>query len=341
MKKTLKHLLLVILILFDLIILTNFVGGIIAYNAIFSRSTTSDEVIAKIDDFDSNIEEEKVRYLAKDYYLQGYFFEVNDSDKLVLFVHGMKDYAHKFFSQQYFFMENGYNVFSFDGSGCGLSEGKTNGFSQSLIDLEYTLKFINNDEKFHKYKILLFGFSAGAYAVTSIFNLGDFNVLGSVAISGYNDAKTLIVDRGKDYIGPLTIFGEFVVNMMQKHIFDDYLKYDAISGINRLTKPIFISNSTKDTVINYNRDSIMIHKDEITNPNVKYYLDETKNHLDLMYSDKAIDLQKMVKVGLENLNTSGDEKTKKEYLAGIPIKDYFEINLDLFSRILGFYNELI
>ncbi len=338
MEHKLRKTIIAILIIFDSLILSNFIGGIIVYNAIFYRQDNVLNLTQKYDEKKYDFKQEIINIPTKNYGLQGYFYEIDKSRPLIVFVHGMKDDSNTLFNQQLYFINHNYNVFSFDMSGTMKSGGKINGFSQSLIDLEYVLKYLNTEVRFKNYKLLLYGFSSGGYAASSIFSLGDFNVYGSVCVSSFYSAKNIIKSKGYDYVGIISNLGEFVIDFMQNINFSSYLNYDSITAINNTNIPIFIAHSKKDPIISFSKDSIISKRDDIINPNVKYYIDENKGHLSIQYSNEAISYQENIKFELDKIK---DEDEKKDYLNNISNNLFNELNLDLFNQILEFYESVI
>ena len=154
--------------------------------------------------------------------IQGYFYKANESKKLVVVCHGFNDGADSLLPVCDFFFNNGYNVFSYDAIGCFSSSGKIYGFHQFLVSLEGTMNYLNSNALFANYEKYIFGFSAGGYANTAIFNITSTNVVGCISVSGFNDASSLIVEKGNDYIGPIAFLGKGLIDIIQHSLFKDY-----------------------------------------------------------------------------------------------------------------------
>lgn len=317
-KKVIKIVGLVALIF----LLLNIVIPYTVYEGIFNRG---DEV--EIDSyynydyemFKNDYKREEIEYSVGNYNLVGYSYLNNDTDYLIVTVHGFKDYADWLLQVDAYFLDNGYNVFSFDASGCGKSGGYLTGFSQTLMDLEKTLNFLNTDSRYKDYKKLLFGFSEGGYSVCSSLALNIENVYGVVAISAFNDAKNLVKNKGFEYVGPLVYLGCPLIYLKEAIVFNGYLDIYANEAINNSNTKVFLAHGTKDTTIPY--DLSVIKNFEDSNRVLKY-MDEA-THTNILYSKKARDYQKEVKDNkIEDVNRD----------------IYNELNDELFTQILDFYH---
>ena len=345
MKKILRKLIFIISIIFTGIITINFLGGTIVYGILFStgRNTDDNNYLGLItySDIKDMYTKEELTFSSGSNKLQGYFYKANDIDKLIVFSHGIYDYAESLLPQQKYFLDHGYNVFSYDSSGCGKSEGNVASFSESLINLKSALEYLDETPKFKNYKKLLFGFSWGGYASASILNFKLNNVYASVSLSGYNDAKHLIINKGKDMVSFIADMGAPVINMLQNNRAKGYLDYTAISGINNSNIPVYLIHSKCDKTVSYRDSIINAYLSNNTSKNVKTYLEEKydneaiNRHLYLQFSDKAIKYQMEIKNKLKNIK---NETEKKAFYQTIDKKLYNELNDELFKSILDFYN---
>lgn len=308
-------------ILFIIFILLNLVGVPTAYDIVFSKPHNID--LNSNYNYDYNLyssahSREEITYSIGDYNLNGYAYLENETNNLVVTVHGIKDFADYLLEEDIYFLEHGYNVFSFDCSGCGKSEGSLNGFSQGLIDLDKTLDFLNTDERFKDFNKYLFGFSAGAYASCAVLQFDKPNVKGVAAISGYDDAKNLFFEKGKQYAGPLAYIGIPLVALKQQNTFKDYLDIKASVAIKHSNKKVFIANSVDDHTVNYD---LSILKQLEEDSNIISLKVSGHSHSGILYSDNAIEYQK-------------DMKGKSD----VDRARFNELNSSLFEAILDYYS---
>ena len=316
-KKIIKIVSLVLLIL----LLLNLVVPYTVYEIVFANSKSIDpntNFHYQYDIYQDEYPREEITYSVGDYNLCGYSYLKNETDYLVVTVHGFRDFSDYLLDEDILFLNNGYNVFSFDASGCGKSEGSMNGFSQTLIDLEKTLDFLNTDTRYKDYKKLLFGFSEGGYSVTSVLSLNVDNVYGVAAVSAYNDAKHLVLEKGFEYAGPFVYLGWPLIVMKEAIVFKDYLDIKAEDAINSSTTPVFLAHGTNDSTVTYKLSALS--KFEDSNRVVKHL--EEAGHGSLLYSKRAREYQ---------------HEVKEKNIENVDRTLYNELNGELFSQILDFF----
>lgn len=126
--------------------------------------------------------------------LQGYFYTDNQTRPhiLVIFDHGM-GCGHKAYMREIATIaERGYTVFAYDHTGTLASGGEhIGGFTQSLCDLDYALKALNEAGYTEGKKIAVIGHSWGGY---STMNIGAFHheITHLVAISGFASVPKIL-----------------------------------------------------------------------------------------------------------------------------------------------------
>ena len=121
--------------------------------------------------------------------LTGYLYRSPKQCKeLVVFVPGFRAEAAHYGGVIRGIAQAGFDVFSFDCTGCGNSHGKTAvGFPQVINDLNATLTFIEKNKSFDYDKIYLFGHSRGGYAACCTVNEHK-NISGVISVNGVNHA---------------------------------------------------------------------------------------------------------------------------------------------------------
>ena len=157
----------------------------------------------------------------------------------------------------------------------------------------------------------------------SIFNIDNYNVFASASISGFNDSKEIFFENGKKYVGPLMYLGKPLVNVYINNKFKEFANYTAVDGINKVNIPFFIANSKNDSIVSY-LSSIAYQKDNITNPNVTYYIVNDYDHFSILHSNDAINYQSKVNNELKNINS-------KDFVITL------EINADLSAQLMLIY----
>lgn len=340
-KKVTKNICIFVSFLLAFFIMCNIVSGV-SYSIMFKRFKAIDYNITpgliNYEEVKDELKRQEYTYKSNDETITGYYYKTNDKMPLIVVSSGYNDTSDSLLNYHKYFVSLGYNVFSYDGCGKGKSSGKQNGFFQSLLDLESTLEFIDNQKELTDMPIYLFGYSAGGFAVTSIFNIADYNIKASVSISGYNNAYTLMIDKAYKKAGFITYIGLPAINIIQNIKFKGYTKYSATSGINNTTTPFLIMHGDNDQTIVYNETSIYSCKSKITNNNVTYKIFENKTHTSILYNDEAILYQQEV---TSHLNSLKSYEEKVNYVFKVDDDKYSGVNLSLLDEVITFYNKYI
>lgn len=281
--------------------------------------------------------------------LQGYFYPCYNAKKMVVVCHGMHSGADDYLPFISYFVNNGFAVFSYDCQGTYASQGdSTVGMCTPLVNLDHALNYIENDRRLSRYKLYLFGHSWGGYAVTSVLSIHK-NIRGCAAIAPFNSGYTLLKEKGEQYAGSLTdsLVGGFpkeFLDTYQALLFKDYVKLDAVNGINSTDVPVFIAHGTRDFVISFNHQSVISHKDEIRQKNVTYYVgtDSQAGHNTILHSQRAVAYQKLVDTELKRMKKEYDreltEEEKIEFCKKVDHALYSEVNTEMMQKIVNMFN---
>lgn len=188
------------------------------------------------------------------------------------------------------------------------------GLSQSVIDLDHALDYVESQEEFEDLPIFLYGHSWGGYAVTAILNY-DHEIAGAISVAGYNTPMEMLVDWCKDEMGFMTYIEYPYIWLYQKYLFGGASNLSAVEGINRTDTPVLIIHGDRDDVVPYDSAAIISHKEEITNPNVQYMVCSKKGQ-------NGHNNQFASKSSLEYLKQLSEEYAamEKEYQSSIPKK---------------------
>lgn len=286
---------------------------------------------------------ERISVLVDKNTLQGYYYKNKDPKGLVVTCHGIHAGADDYLPIQKYFYDNGFSVFSFDYRGTYDSNGESNvGGCEPLVDLDAILTYIETHDIFKGLKIFLFGHSWGGYAALSSLCL-NHKIEAVAAISPMNDGATLVNEKAKEYAGFMSRVTWGMVVVYQRYLFKQYNDYNSTLGINSKNVPVMVFHGVDDKVIDYFTLSVISHKDEITNPNCKFFTTKGvfADHNDIMLSLDAILYRKEVESDLniyvhENGNVLTDD-IKRKFYKTIDHERYSNVNEDVFKKILDMY----
>lgn len=289
-----------------------------------------------------------VEFYSGENLLKGYIYGADNDKALLVIAHGIGGGHEGYISEIIRFVDNGYRVFAYDCTGSCESEGDgTIGLSQSALDLDAALTYIENDSELSKLKKVLLGHSWGGYAVCAVQNF-DHDIAAAASISGYSEPVEMITEWGERSLGAF-VYAEYpFIWLNNKIIFGQYSDLSAVEGINKSDIPTLIIHGTGDDVINYEGASIISKKDKITNPNVEYYTvtdKEINGHNSIFYSIEAQKYQDELEDEYDELcdeygENIPDEVNEKFY-AEVDKAKANEHNEAMFEKIEEFFDYAI
>ncbi len=278
-KKNPLKVLLIILIAFILIFsAASFIIVKVNFDDVFGRTTLDPlSYYLMYTDAEDTYEREKISFMSGENRLQGYLYGGENTKGLVVICHGLGGGAENYLAQTLSFVDEGYQVFGYDNTGCYNSEGESCiGLVQSVKDLDAALTFIEREERFKGLPVYLYGHSWGGYAVTAVFNY-DHNIAASVSVSGFNKPMQMIIEWARGMMGSFAYVEYPYIWLYQKTVFGGDLDITAVNGINNTDTPIMIVHGTDDQTIGIDESAIIAYRDMITNPNVVYEIREKEN----------------------------------------------------------------
>lgn len=278
-----------------------------------------------------------------------YYTENTQPHGIVVIAHGLGGGGHTVYMDcAGFFARNGYYVFAYDATGNGESEGRsTVGLSQGLIDLDYTLSYLQTQEDFRDLPIMLFGHSWGGYAVANVLNYHP-EVKAVVSVCGFNRASDLLEAQGCEILGPAAKLLVPYVNAYEYLKFGSYSTSTAMDGFQKSDAAVFVIHSQDDTTVpqEYGYDIFLEAYENSERFTFVHYTD--RGHSNLYFSQEYLNY-------IASFNASyaqwmqtwpGDltDAEKAQYRAA-----YLEEHLDrvqyanrldeaLFQQILAFYD---
>lgn len=260
----------------------------------------------RYDHYEKDYPRKNVSFKSGENLLQGYIYG-NDNDKgLLVFAHGIGGGHEWYLSFITYMVDKGWRVFAYDATGSCTSEGNgTKGLPQSALDLDNALTYIESDSELSKLPVFLAGHSWGGYAVTAVLNF-DHDIKASASISGYAYPIDMIMETADGMMGKVSyLLYPFIWTDCFAR-FGSKVNMSAVDGINSSDVPVMIIHGKKDTVIGYDRSSIISKKGEIVNKNVEYYSidDKYSGHNSIFRSEKANEY-------LEKLNKEYDKMAEK------------------------------
>lgn len=347
-KKALKIVGIVLLVFFVLFSIISLVFIKINFDDLFGRTEKGDyTAYLRYEDVKEEYDRELLSFQSGENKLQGYLYGMDNTKGLVVISHGLGGRAESYFSETLYFVENGYQVFAYDNTGCYLSEGKNSvGLSQSVIDLDAALTYIEGEPRFEGLPVLLYGHSWGGYAVTAIFNY-EHDITAAVSVAGFNKPMEMILEWTKDMMGTgLAYVEQPYIYLYQKFLFGKNANMSALDGINRVSTPILLIHGSEDTTVGFDGAGTIAYRDKITNPNVQYMVcdgEKQNDHNQLYQSLAAItyldELDEAYAKVYDQYDGEVPDEVRAEFFAGIDKHRTSELDEQFMTNVLSFYEE--
>lgn len=336
--------LLAVLVLFS-------IGSMIAvqllFNDTFSRSEPPEYTISlRYQDVADRYEREAVAFSSGENQLKGHLYGAGNPEGLVVISHGLGGDEESYLTAAVWFLEEGYQVLCYSNTGCGDSEGKNCiGLSQSVLDLDAALDWVEAQSRFEGVPVFLYGHSWGGYAVAAILHF-DHDIAASASVAGFNDPLPMIVEWGGRMIGPL-VYAEYpFIWLNQKFTFGDTLELTAVDAINSTDTPVLILHGSEDPTVGYDTVSIIAARDEITNPNVQYIIrsqERQNGHNSLFHSldclDYADELNAVYATLYEKYDGEIPDNEKKDFYDSVDKFRASELDPEFMESVVTFYKQ--
>lgn len=205
-KSKLKTIITVIIIVVVLILIAIQLFVFKLYNEMFHQRFSSADNMGfnLIEDYD-NLTYEKVEFKSDEgQNIVGYFYQDNEiiePKAVILFNHGFGSGHVVYLPQIEYLARNGYLVLGFDKTGNDESGGEyVKGLQQGVIDLEYALDYVREDERSKDLPIMLYGHSWGAYSSLAILE-EEKDITAVVSLSSFNKSHDMLIEEGSKMYG--------------------------------------------------------------------------------------------------------------------------------------------
>lgn len=247
--------------------------------------------------------------------LQGYFYYYGEPNKsrIVIFEHGMGGGHRAYMKEIALLAERGYFVFSYDRMGCMESEGKaTNGFLQSLADLDDCICALKADERYRDASFSVIGHSWGAFSTLNIAAIHS-EVTHIVAMAGFVSIKQM---HKQFFPGVLRIFRPTVYRV-EKEANPKYIDFDARESLKKSNVKALIIHSEDDPIVSAKHHFYVMKAALGDCDNKTFLLLNGKGHSP-SYTEDAVQYMNAFFATRNEKNAKGelsDEKSQREFLA--------------------------
>lgn len=231
-----------------------------------------------------------------------------------------------------YFTSHGFLVFAYDATGMDNSEGDSAiGMEQGLIDLNYAIEYVENDQLLKQYPIGLFGHSWGGYCVSAVLKYHP-EVKAVVSVAGFNSPK----DYYKEiFQGESAHFGEYF-NRYEKETFGAYTEDSAIRSFSSTKAGIMIIHSQDDRNVPIQSGYDLYYKEFKDSDRLLFRRYINRGHLFIFYTDNAREYDHRFYINEQSLELSEYGKMNQfEKSIG------YELDKEFYEDILRFYQKYL
>ncbi len=212
-----------------------------------------------------------------------YYYDGFDESRLIIFEHGMGSGHTGYMTEIEKLCKAGYRVFSYDHTGCMKSGGEsTNGFAQSLRDLDDAVKSLKADEKYTSLPISVIGHSWGGFSTLNISALHP-DIEKAVAMSGFIAVEQILKGFFKGILSP---FYKKIL-ALEKKSNPDYIRYNALDTLKNTKAEVLIIHSDDDKTVSVKNSFDILEKELSDRENITFLRLTGKNH-NPNYTDDAV-----------------------------------------------------
>ena len=353
-KSKKKRIFIIVLCVVAVILIAgDFVLSVIIYNENFNKRFESYEpLMLYVDDFDG-LQRTKYEFSSdKGQKLTGYmYYSGDDQHGIVVMAHSFGGGGHNSYMDcANYFACNGYLVFAYDVTGTDESEGEgVGGLPQGVIDLDYAISFVEENEEFPDLPIVLFGHSWGGYSACSVLTYHT-EVKDVIECSGFNSSSDMFEVEGKKQAGYGIYLMMPFVKLYERSKYGGYSSVTAMDGFSKSEADVLIVHSADDNTIPIEYGFDIYYEKYGDDPRFSFIRLEDKGH-NYVYDDITYvnEFNAGFDKWLETLdydynaweNTAHFTEDKAEYIHNNLDRDKWSnmLNPELFESFVGFYDE--
>jgi pimeloyl-ACP methyl ester carboxylesterase len=291
------------------------------------------------DDFKGLNKESFVFKAKAGHNLQGYFYWYDNpvENRIVVFEHGMGGGHRSYMREIETIAKKGYLVFAYDHTGCMESGGEnTNGFGQSLSDLDCAITALKNSEKCKDMDISVIGHSWGGFSTLNIPALHP-DLKHIVAMCGFISVNDMIKQQ---FSGILRLFAKHIFEL-EKRSNPDTVDFNAVKSLETTEVKCLVIYSDNDPLVKKECHYDVLKTALDGRENIEFMLAEGKFHSPnytfdaVKYKDEffATLTKKLKNKQLET------PQQKAEFVASYDWWRMTQQDMDVWERIFGFIAE--
>ncbi len=346
-KKTGRLIVVICIVALLLFVILPFGLSVYIYQSNFgSRYTTTSWMKRSLDEFDG-LSAQQYSFPSKDgQQLIGYkYYRENvDVKGVIVIAHGLGGGGHNsYMDVADYFASSGYLVFAYDATGNDESEGDAvNGIPQGVIDLDYAIRFVKENDDFDNLPIMLFGHSWGAYSAGSVLNIHP-DIRAVVMVAGFNKSEDVIEEEGTRIMGSGMRYLVPFISLIERVKFGQYAKYTCMEGFDHSAGNIMIIHSSDDRMISYQNQFVLFESTYQNNARFTFLSYEDRGHDYVYYSDASRLYDDQLNGQFSEYVNSLEEKLSPEIKAAymsenLDLSKLFDLDQELMGKMVDFFD---
>ena len=344
-------------LLIFVIVLLVFIGELVwvmtgkIYEGLLSERITPDATFEMhLEDFDG-LQRTKFEYASdQGQTLVGYLYDCVEAPRgIIVFSHDLGSGQSYYMDCADYFTRNGFCVFTFDGTGCGESEGDgLRGLRQGVIDLDYTLRFLESGSEIPQLPIGLFGHGWGGYNVCAVLDKHP-EVKAVVSCSGYNNPTDFVRTLLNNAMGG---WSHLIMPFFKLHDwkrFGSDARLTAMDGLDSSEAAVLIINSEDNDTVPMKYGFDIFYEEFKDDSRFVFARCKEGNHTPYLDSAYTTELREKYNSWRDALDYDSAAEENRERFEAEEAAFWEEtidrskwsdhLNSDLMGKILSFYNE--
>lgn len=332
------------------LVVLSMVSSAVVFNAVFQRRSESPyELTMRYSSDDAEkYPRTRISFVSGDKLLKGYIYGEQNQKGIIIIANGFNAGVSTHLAEAFYFVDAGWRVLTFDGTGVGDSEGDSVvGLEQMRLDVLAAMDYIKADDNLSSLPIMLYGHSAGGYAAASLCN--DERVSAVVSISGFDSPMDTMRFYAAKYVGVLAEIEYPFIQLYDRYLFGENGRIRAGSQLAEAKHPVMIVQGSADETIPYEL-SIYAACENEKYGNVRCVLidEEYRNHHSTIWlnAPSAKEFLEIDSYKDEMLYTYGDElpeDVRKTLVTNAAEADALlkDVNEDFLGEVSRFFSEAI
>lgn len=254
------------------LVVLSMVSSVIVFNAVFQRRDRNpyDLTMRYTPEDAAAYPRRSISFMSGENELKGYIYGEQNGKGLIIIANGFNAWAESHLGEVFYFVDAGWRVFTFEGTGVGESEGDSVvGLEQMRLDVLAVMDYVGADEELSNLPLFLYGHSAGGYAAASLCN--DERVCAAVSISGFDSPVETMRFYAAKYVGVLADIEYPFLQLYDRYLFGGDSRINASSVLESAEHPVMIVQGSEDEIIPYELSIYAACRDG-NNPNVRCVL---------------------------------------------------------------------